>query len=119
MAGPGVGSIRPYRRLALGLGLAVLGWQGVNLGLGRFRHEYLVADLAASLVLIVAALRPGDREAAAGMLAGFGAFGGIFVAATTGKLVVGGAHPGTIAAAIGVVPSIVGAVGLGRWLARG
>ncbi len=35
MAGPGHGSIRPYRRLALGLGLAVLAWQGVNLGLGR------------------------------------------------------------------------------------
>ncbi len=52
------------------------------------------------------------------MLAGFGAFGGIFLAATTGKLVVGGAHPGTIAAAIGVVPCVVGAVGLGRWLAR-
>jgi hypothetical protein len=103
-----------YRRLAVGLGLAVLGWQVVNLGLGRFRHEYLIADLVASAVLIVT----GWRASAPGMLAGFAMLGGVLLAATTGKLVVGGAHPGTIAAAIGIVPCVVGMVGIGIKLAR-
>jgi hypothetical protein len=111
--------LRFYRSLGLMLGLGVLAWQFINLGLGRFRHEYLAADLAASLILIAASCWPGNRGPAAGMLVGFAMFGGIFLAATTGKLIIGGAHPGTIAAGLGLVPCVVGIVGLGRWLADG
>jgi hypothetical protein len=115
---PGRPPLRIYRALGLALGLGVLAWQLVNLGLGRFRHEYLAADVAASLVLIAASSWRGERGPASGMLVGFAMFGGIFLAATTGKLIVGGAHPGTIAAGLGLVPCLIGIAGLGRWLAR-
>ena len=115
-------SLRPYRALALSLGLAVLGWQIVNLALGHFWHEYLVAVAVASLIVIGSAIVGEDRRATVGMLAGFAIFLGIFLAATTGKLVVGGGHPGTIAAGLGIVPLPAGrgrarpAVGLVGWV---
>ena len=50
--------------------------------------------------------------------AGFAMFLGIFVAATTGALLTTiGFHPGTIAAGLGIVPALVGVIGLGRHLA--
>ena len=101
------------RRLGILLSVFVLLWQLVNLGLGRFFHEFLVADVVASLVLIRGASIEDDRTAARWMFGGFAAFGGIFLAATTGKLVVGGAHPGTFAALVGLAVSIVGAAGAG------
>lgn len=109
-------ALRPYRALAIVLGVAVVAWQFVNLATGRAWHEYLVADLAASLVLIGSALIRPERRAVTGLLVGFSMFLGIFVAATTGKLIVGGAHPGTVAAGLGIVPCLVGVVGVGRRL---
>lgn len=103
-------SLRLYRLLAFTLSIAVLGWQSINLGLGRFWHEYILVDVIASLFLLSAA----SRGSAVGMLAGFAMFAGIFLAATTSKLIVSRFHPGTIAAAVGVVWCAAGAIGLGR-----
>lgn len=105
-------SLRLYRLLAFTLSIAVLGWQCINLGLGlgRFWHEYILVDVIASLFLLSAA----SRRSAVGMLAGFAMFAGIFLAATTSKLIVSRFHPGTIAAAVGVVWCAAGAIGLGR-----
>ena len=109
-------TLRPYRALAIALGAGVVAWQFVNLAMGRPWHEYLVADLVASLVLIASALVRPERRAVPGLLVGFAMFLGIFIAATSGKLIVGGGHPGTIAAGLGIVPCLIGVVGLGRGL---
>ena len=112
-------TIRPYRVLALMLSVAVLGWQFVNLALGHLWHQFLGADVIASVVLIVFGFARNDRRAAVGMFAGFAMFLGIFLSATTGALIrTIGFHPGTIAAGLGIVPGLIGAIGLGRRLAR-
>jgi hypothetical protein len=110
--------IRFSRAVALVLGLAVLGWQAVNARNGRLVHLFLVADLAIGLALIVAALWPGERGAAAGMLAAFSALAGVFLAATTGRLLLGGYDLGTALTSLGLVPCLACAGALGRWLAQ-
>lgn len=111
--------MRPIRLLALGLGASVLAWQGGNALQGRFLHPFLVSDIAMSLVLVVGGLWPGERGAAAVMLGGFAALGGIFLSATTGRLLLGGYRdPGTVLTTLGIVPCLAAAVALGRRLAR-
>jgi len=109
--------IRIARIVAALLGVAVLAWQVGNAARGRFVHPFLIPDLAIAPGLIVAAAWPADRPAALGMLAGFSAMAGVFLAATTGRLLVGGRFDlGTALTTAGLVPCAACAVGLGRWL---
>ena len=101
------------------LGLVVLGWQGVNAWNGRFVHPFLVADLVAGLVLVAAAVWPGDRGAGLALLAAFAALGGVLLSASTGRWLEGGGFDrGRVLAAVGVVPCAAAVVLLARRLAR-
>lgn len=62
--------------------------------------------------LIVASSLPGGCRAPVGLLVGFSAMGGVFLAAATGGLLVDGLNPGTVMAALGIVPCAVGAIGI-------
>jgi hypothetical protein len=110
--------MRLARTTAAGLGLAVLLWQVWNARNGRFVHPFLAADLVAGLALIVAAAWPGDRGPAVAMLAGFSALAGIFLSATTGRLLSGGYDLGTAFTTVGLVPCTAGMIGLGVRLSR-
>jgi hypothetical protein len=111
--------IRLARVTALGLGLAVLGWQGWNAYNGRFVHAFLISDLVIGLLLVVASAWPGDRTAAVLMLAGFSAMAGVFLSATTGRILPGSAFdPGTVLTTLGLIPCLIGAIGLGRRLSE-
>ena len=111
--------IRSARATALALGIAVLGWQAWNAWNGRFVHRFLVSDLAASFVLLAAGSWPGERGAAAGMLAGFAALAGVFLSATAGGLLVDGyQRTGTVLTTFGLVPCVLGTIGLALWLAE-
>ena len=59
---------------------------------------------------------PGDRGPAVAMLAGFAAPAGVFLAATTGGLLVDGFDPGRALTTLGLVPCLAGRVVLSRWL---
>ena len=106
------------RITAASLGLAVLAWQVVNARRGRFVHPFLVADLVLGLFLVAAAVLPGRRGPALAMLAGFAALAGVFLSATTGRLLLGGYDTGTALTTLGLVPCLAGALGLARWLLR-
>ncbi len=109
---------RHPRIVAYALGLAVLGWQAWNAARGRFLHPFLIADIGVGIGLIVAASWPGQRGPAVALLAGFAALGGIFLAASTGRLLLGGLDAGTVLAGFGILPCLVEAIALGRWLSR-
>ena len=108
--------LRRARTTAAALGLAVLAWQVGNAARGRFVHPFLVADLILGVGLIVASAWPGRRGPALAIFAGFAALGGVFLAASTGRALLGGFDVGTGLAGLGIVPCLVGAIGLGRWL---
>jgi hypothetical protein len=109
----------PAARLTAALlGLAVLAWQVQNARRGRFVHPFLVADLVLGLFLVASAAWPGRRGPALAMLAGFAALGGVFLAATTGRLLLGGYSTGTALTSLGLVPCLAGALGLALWLLR-
>lgn len=64
--------------------------------------------------LIVASSLPSGGRAPVGLLVGFSAMGGVFLAAATGGLLVDGLNPGTVMAALGIVPCAVGVIGIVR-----
>lgn len=107
------------RVLSRVMGLAVLGWQGWNAYRGTLVHFFLVADVVAGLVLILASTWTLERASAVGMLAGFSALAGVFLSATTGRILTGGyVDPGTILTTLGLIPCLLGAILLGRWLVK-
>ncbi|MEO6810457.1 MAG: hypothetical protein ABI353_15185 [Isosphaeraceae bacterium] len=110
--------IRLAKATAVLLGLAVLAWQGVNAAQGRGLHPFLIADLVVGVFLIGAAFWPGHRGSSLAMLAGFSALAGVFLSATTSRLLLGGYDLGTALTSLGLIPCIVYAVGLGIVLAR-
>ncbi len=110
--------IRASRIVAAALGAAVLGWQVVNWRNGRFVHDFLPADLILGTFLVVSALWKGERGAAAAMLGGFAAMGGVFLSATTLRMLRGGYDMGTALTTLGLVPCLIHTTGLGRWLVR-
>lgn len=112
--------IRVARVISFALGAAVLGWQGVNASHGRFVHFFLVPDLVIGAGLIAGAFWPVERVAALAMLAGHSAMAAVFLCATSGRLLMEPEKydPGTRLTTIGLVPCVVVAFGLGRWLAR-
>ena len=101
-------TLRPARITAFGLASVVLAWQAGNAAAGRLVHPFLVADLVVSAWLLAAACWPGRRGASAALLSGFGAMLGVFLSAVTGRMLSGAFDPGTVAAAIGIAPSVVG-----------
>lgn len=110
--------LRTARRTAALLGLVVLVWQVGNAARGRFVHEFLIADLVLAPVLIAAsALRP-DRRAAAAMFGGFAALGGVFLSASTMRLLGGGYDLGTGMATLGLFVCLGWSVALGNRLAN-
>lgn len=88
----------------------------MNAAAGRFAHPFLIADLVVGVFLIVAACWPGDRGPALAMQAGFSATGGVFLAASTGRLLEGGFDAGTRLAALGFLFCLACAIALGRHL---
>ena len=109
--------IRRTRIVAALLGLAVLAWQVVNAARGRFVHAFLIPDLVIAPALIIASAWPNERRAALGMLAGYSAMAGVFLAATTGRLIVEDSYDlGTTLTTAGLLPCVICAVGLARWL---
>jgi cytochrome bd-type quinol oxidase subunit 1 len=109
--------IRAARLTAAAVGLAVLAWQIWNARNGRFVHAFLVSDVVVAVLLIAASAWPGERPAATLMMAGFAAMAAVFLSATTGRLLVGGEFdPGTVLTAVGLLPCLLGAIGLGRRL---
>jgi hypothetical protein len=98
--------------------LAVLGWQVVNAAHGRWLHPFLIADLVVGGFLIGAAFWPGRRGSMLAMLAGFSALAGVFLSATTSRLLLGGYDLGTALTSLGLIPCLVYAIGLGIILAR-
>lgn len=111
--------IRGARGTAALLALAVLGWQAWNARQGRFVHLFLVSDIVVALLLLVGSAWLAERTAAALMMAGLSALAGVFLSATTGRLVL--RQPldgGTVLTALGLVPCVAVAAGLARWLVR-
>lgn len=110
--------IRPTRLGAAALGVALLAWQVVNAARGRFVHAFLVPDLVLGVGLLGSALIRRDRPAAAALLAMFAATLGVFLSATSARLLLGGYDLGTALTSLGLVPCLAACVVLGRWLAR-
>jgi len=102
--------LRWARTIAGLTGIAVVFWQLGNAAVGRFVHPFLVSDLIVSAWLLVASVWPGNHGAAVGVLGGLGAMFGVFLSAVTGRMLVGAFDLGTAAAAVGLVPSLVGMV---------
>ena len=97
------------RATAILLAAAVLAWQAGNAVQGHFVHRFLVADLAASAILLTGAVWAERRTADVIMLVGFSALFGIFLSATTGGLLVDGYHrTGTFLTSLGLVPCVAG-----------
>jgi hypothetical protein len=81
-------------------------------------HPFLVSDVVVGLLLVVAAVWPGERGPAAAMLAGFAAMGGVFLSATSGRLLLGNYRDlGTVLTTLGLVPCLARAIALGHRLA--
>ncbi|WP_152051546.1 hypothetical protein [Tautonia marina] len=96
------------------LALVVLAWQAGNAAAGRFVHPFLIADLILSTWLLLAAFWPHDRPASLALLSGFGAMLGVFLSAVTARMLAGSLDPGTIAAGLGILPCLLGALLAGR-----
>ena len=111
--------IRLARGVSIAVGLAVLGWQAVNAYHGKFVHRFLIADLAIVAVLVLGASWRAERPAAVVMLAGLSAMVGVFLSATTGRMILSEAGgTGTNLTTAGLVPCLGVAIGLGHWLVR-
>jgi hypothetical protein len=101
-------SLALARLTAALLALVVLAWQAGNAAAGRFVHPFLIADLIVSAWLLIAASWPNDRAASLSLLSGFGAMLGVFLSAVTARLLAGHVDPGTLAAAVGILPCLSG-----------
>jgi hypothetical protein len=106
--------LQPARITAVVLALVVLAWQVGNATAGRFVHPFLVADLVVSAWLLAGSAWPGRRGAALLLVSGFGAMLGVFLSAVTGRMIAGHFDPGTVAAAFGIVPCVLGIAQAGR-----
>ncbi|MEW4570829.1 hypothetical protein AB1L88_23430 [Tautonia sp. JC769] len=111
-------SLTLARLTAALLALVVLAWQVGNAAAGRFVHPFLVADLIVSAWLLLAASWPNPRPASLALLPGFGAMLGVFLSAVTARLLAGHLDPGTLAAAVGILPCLSGMVLAGRSASR-
>ncbi len=110
-------SLRGARISAAVVGGLVLAWQIGNALRGRFVHEFLVADLVLAPILLLGSFVRSDRRAGATMLAGFAALGGVFLCATTMRLLRGGYDLGTALTTLGLIPCLAWSLWLGKWLA--
>ena len=107
-------TLRCARITAATLAAAVLAWQLGNAAAGRFVHPSLVADLVIAAWLLAASVWPGRRAAAVALTSGFGAMLGVLLAAVTGRMLTGHFDAGTVAAAVGLAPSVLGILQAGR-----
>lgn len=96
--------IRACRVVAVGLGVAILGWQIRNAWRGAFLHTFLLPDLIAATLLVHAGLTTDPRRARRRLRVGFAATMLVFAVATTSVLFAEGFTVGRALTAVGLIP---------------